>query len=57
MLKTNIARNETDLVLECIGAAPGYFCGDCNDWHAASPRMIGDADVGLQKPATFRKQR
>ena len=38
---------EVDYVLECIGAERVYVCGDFNDWHPTSLRMIGNADAGL----------
>jgi 1,4-alpha-glucan branching enzyme len=38
---------DVDFVLECTGVENVYVCGDFNDWHPTSLRMIGSADNGL----------
>lgn len=60
MPKTKHRRNETagtsvsgpkslevQFVLDHGGAEQVYICGDFNDWHATSLRMIGSPDSGL----------
>jgi 1,4-alpha-glucan branching enzyme len=38
---------DVDFVLECNGAEQVFVCGDFNDWHPTSLRMIGNPDMGL----------
>ena len=37
---------EVEFVLDCPGAKEVYVCGDFNDWHATSLRMIGNPESG-----------
>ena len=41
------SRHDVDFVLECPGAEHVYICGDFNDWHPTSLRMIGNTEDGL----------
>jgi 1,4-alpha-glucan branching enzyme len=43
----NPPRREVGFVLEFTDAEHVYVCGDFNDWHPTSLRMIGSADDGL----------
>lgn len=38
---------QVDFVLEYDGAEQVYVCGDFNEWHPASLRMIGNREAGL----------
>lgn len=38
---------EVEFVLDLGGVEHAYICGDFNDWHPTSLRMIGNADAGL----------
>jgi 1,4-alpha-glucan branching enzyme len=41
------SQHEIEFVLECEGAEQVYVCGDFNQWHRTSLRMIGNPDAGL----------
>jgi 1,4-alpha-glucan branching enzyme len=43
----NSAHREVGFVLEYTGAEHVYVCGDFNDWHPTSLRMIGNSDDAL----------
>ena len=38
---------DVDFVYETSDAETVYLCGDFNDWHPTSLRMIGNAEEGL----------
>lgn len=40
-------RREVGFALDFTDAEHVYVCGDFNDWHPTSLRMIGNADDGL----------
>ena len=46
-LAANRKNRDVDFVLECHGAQNVYVCGDFNDWHPTSLRMIGSPEAGL----------
>jgi 1,4-alpha-glucan branching enzyme len=43
----NSPHREVGFVLEYTGAEHVYVCGDFNDWHPTSLRMIGNSDDAL----------
>ena len=43
----NSPHREVGFVLEYTDVEHVYVCGDFNDWHPTSLRMIGNADDGL----------
>jgi 1,4-alpha-glucan branching enzyme len=43
----NRQNRDVYFVLECNGAEHVYVCGDFNDWHPTSRRMIGSPNAGL----------
>jgi len=44
---TNPPRCEIDFILGLTDAEHVYVCGNFNDWHPTSLRMIGSTDDGL----------
>ena len=38
---------DVDFVFETSNAETVYLCGDFNEWHPTSLRMIGNAEAGL----------
>ena len=45
--RTEPTKIEVEFILERCGAEQVYICGDFNNWHPSSLRMVGTPEAGL----------